>query len=347
MSKIRYPAPLKPGDTIGVTAPSAGVGLELNDRLLFCLSTLREHGYQVREGQCLRGDSMASAPPQARAAELMQYMLDDSIQAVIPPWGGELLIDILPLLDFNALANARPKWVVGYSDMCTFMLPYTLLTHSATLHGVNLMEIPYHPDTGHLAAWNDVLTLPIGQTFAQKAGTRYQPDSPLWQNQPRVMTYNSTCNVSWKFLHHEDDPSHTVRHSGRLIGGCLEVISMLPASPYGDVPGFARTCAPEGLLLYVEMAEGNTAEFARMLHCIRLAGWCEQANAVLVGRSAGPQLREFTVRDALLDALGDLPVPVLYDMDIGHQPPQLLLINGALAEVCFQGAQSYIAQTLR
>ena len=36
---------------------------------------------------------------------------------------------------------------------------------------------------------------------------------------------------------------------------------------------------------------------------------------------------------ALQRELGGLPFPVLVDVDIGHRPPQLMLVNGALGEV--------------
>jgi muramoyltetrapeptide carboxypeptidase LdcA involved in peptidoglycan recycling len=289
---------------------------------------------------------MVSAPAAARAEELTAMLRDDSIQAVIPPWGGELLIDILPLLDFHRLTTARPKWVLGYSDLTTFMLPYTVLTHIATAHGSNLMETPIHSEGQPLAHWSDVLTLPVGASFTQGATSQHQVESRDWREQPYVTAFNCTEPSQWKCLHHEDNPGHEVSASGRLIGGCLDVISMLPGSRYGDVNAFARACAPEGLLLYLENCDGNTAQFARMLHAVKLAGWLEHANAVLVGRSAGPQLREFTVHDAVMDAFGAVDVPVVYDMDIGHVPPQMILINGARATLHLNSDGHTLTQTL-
>ena len=70
-----------------------------------------------------------------------------------------------------------------------------------------------------------------------------------------------------------------------------------------------------------------------MLYHLRLAGWFDRANAVLVGRSAGPPSGHFSQHDALVHALGDLSVPVLYDVDLGHIPPQLAIVNGALGTV--------------
>ena len=82
---MRYPAPLRPGDTIGVTAPSSGVEDELRPRLDFCLDHLRRLGYQVRVGDCMDGTGLVSAPAADRAAELTAMLLDPQVRAVVPP----------------------------------------------------------------------------------------------------------------------------------------------------------------------------------------------------------------------------------------------------------------------
>ena len=61
-SSIRYPRPLRGGDAIGITAPSAGVGPELEPRLEFCVDSLRRLGYEPRLGDCLLSDRVVSAP---------------------------------------------------------------------------------------------------------------------------------------------------------------------------------------------------------------------------------------------------------------------------------------------
>ncbi len=166
---VRYPRPLQTGDLIGVTAPSAGVGPDLEPRLDFCLAFLRSQGYRVREGAGLRSDAIVSAPAEDRAAELTAMLLDEEVAAVMPPWGGELLIDMLPRLDFVRLARATPKWIIGYSDLSTFMLPFTVLTGVATLHGSCLLEAPIDPPAPSLAWWGDVARLPRGASFTQRA----------------------------------------------------------------------------------------------------------------------------------------------------------------------------------
>lgn len=113
---VTFPT-LKPGDKIGVTAPSAGVDGPAAERIDFCVTWLRNAGYEVVVGDCMDGSGITSGPAGARAAELTHMLCDPSIRCVVPPWGGETAIDLLDLLDWDALAAAEPTWLVGFSDL--------------------------------------------------------------------------------------------------------------------------------------------------------------------------------------------------------------------------------------
>lgn len=58
-----------------------------------------------------------------------------------------------------------------------------------------------------------------------------------------------------------------------------------------------------------------------------------------------PDAPGFTQRDAVRSALGDLDVPVVLDVDCGHVPPHLALVNGARAELTV-GSEDTLGQTL-
>ena len=66
---LRFPAPLRPGDRIGITSPSAGVGAQARPRLDFAIEWLRDHGYDVVVGECMSADRWVSAPKEQRAAD--------------------------------------------------------------------------------------------------------------------------------------------------------------------------------------------------------------------------------------------------------------------------------------
>ena len=337
---MRFPAPLRPGDRIGVTAPSSGVPVELRPRLDVCVEHLRGRGFDVVLGECLDGD-LVSAPAPARAAELTAMLADPMIRAVVPPWGGELAVELLPYLDLKALREAEPTWLVGWSDLSTLLLPLTLVTGWATLHGGNLMETPYGvPEP--LLHWLHVAGAPTGSALLQGAAAAHAPPGQQdWVGDPARAERALTEPSSWRLL---DPATGPLRASGRLIGGCIETVSPLAGTAYGDVAAFGRAAGPT--VVYLEAAEDGALSVARHLWALRLAGWFDAASGVLIGRTSAPDADGFTQEDAARSALGDLGVPVVLDVDCGHVPPQLSLVNGALAEVVVDGREQTLRQTL-
>jgi len=342
---IRYPSPLRAGDRIGVTSPSSGVDAALLPRLDVAVEVLRQRGFDVVVGECMDGQGVVSAPAADRAAELTAMLVDPSIRAVIPPWGGELAVEVLAHLDFRAIADADPTWLVGYSDISTLLLPLTTLTGVATLHGQNLMDTPYRVPAP-LASWLDVATSPVGAQVTQGASTAHRATGfDDWEADPTTTEPTFDTPGSWRLL---DPGAGPVRASGRLVGGCIETVSILAGTPYGDLSAFADEHAPEGFIVYVEASGDGATDIARDLWRMRLAGWFERADAVLVGRTRAPDVPGFTQLDAVRSALGDLDLPVVLDVDCGHVPPHLALVNGALADVSVRpdGSEQTITQSL-
>ena len=331
---IAFPPPLRRGSRIAVIAPSSGVEPPLHPRLDLALAHLRAQGFVVEEGASLRTEhASASAPAAQRAAELARTLLRDDVDAIVPPWGGELAIEVLDALPWAALASARPKWVLGYSDTSTWMLPLTLRLGWATAHGPCLMDLVPGQDDPLTRAALPMLSLPAGGETLQAASTHWQSTWGDFATDPRC-TYALTEPTRWRCLNRREDEA--VAFSGRLIGGCLDTLVPLARAPYGDVPGFIARHAADGAVLYLENAEQSPMALVRAFSTLRWAGWLEGLAGVLIGRSAAPDTTgaaDLRYADALDRCLGHLPCPVLVDVDIGHQPPQFTLINGALAAV--------------
>jgi muramoyltetrapeptide carboxypeptidase len=334
---VVFPTPLRRGDTIGVTAPSAGVAGAACERIDFCVTWLRDAGYEVVVGKCMDGSGLTSGPAAARAAELTHMLCDPSIRCVVPPWGGETAIDLLHLLDWEALAAAEPTWLVGFSDLSTVLVPLTTRLGWATLHGDNLVDTPYRPPAG-LLRWLDVASGP---------GPHHQRDSgrvlDVWsfEDDPRATQWKPVRDGAWDL-----QGAESLHVSGRLIGGCIETVCNLAGTPYGDVARFGRQHADDGLVVFVEAAGAEATAICRHLHGLRLAGWFDDARAVLVGRTTAPDDPRMTQREAVLDALAPLGLPLVLDVEIGHVPPHLPLVNGALATVTVDGDRHEIVQQL-
>ncbi|SDC70101.1 S66 family peptidase [Nocardioides lianchengensis] len=336
---MRFPRPLRPGDTIGVTAPSSGVDERLRPRLDAGIRRLRERGFEVEVGECLGGDGVVSAPKERRAAELTRMLTDPAVRAVVPPWGGETAIDLLDQIDWFALEAAEPTWLVGFSDLSTLMLPLSLRTGWATLHGSNLMDTAYDAPDG-LLHWLDVAS--ATEPFTQRSPGRYRDQG--WDDyvgDPGVATMTLDREGGWWSL-----DGAPVDVSGRLVGGCLETVCHLAGTPYGDVAAYGRAHADEGLLVYLEAAEHGAYDVCRALHGLRLAGWFEHASAVVIGRTRASDADGMTQAEAVADALGSLGVPVVLDVECGHAQPFLPLVNGALAHLVLDGERREITQRL-
>lgn len=336
---LRFPRPLRLGDRIGVTSPSSGVEGAGAQRIEFAVGMLRERGFEVEVGDCMDGSSHISAPREQRAAELMRMLLDPSIRAVVPPWGGVTAIDLVDLLDYDALAAAEPTWIVGYSDSTTWMLPITLLSGWVTVHGDNLADTPYQVPEG-LVSWLDLIAAAPGTEITQRDSgmvatwARFEED-------PAATSWRRIGTGSWS-LHGAESLDVT----GRLIGGCIETVSVLAGTPYGDVTAFGRDHADEGLIVYLEASDDDAYTICRELHAIRLAGWFEHARAILIGRTSASDSDTLTQREAVLDALGMLGLPIVLDAEIGHVPPHLPLVNGAAARLVVDGERREIVQSI-
>ncbi|MER6334963.1 S66 peptidase family protein, partial [Streptomyces sp. NPDC001034] len=323
---IRYPRPLRPGDRVGVTSPSSGVAEPLRARLDTAIKEIEARGHEVVVGRCMDGTTHISAPAAERAAELTDMLTDPTIRAVVPPWGGETAIDLMPHLDFEAIGRAEPTWVVGYSDMSTVLTPLTLLTGVATVHGNNLMDTPYRVPEG-LVSWLDVVAAPQGEPFTQVPPGRYRTGGwDDWTIDPEIRDLTLDGEDGWTRLDGDGD----VDVEGRLIGGCVETVAPLGGSRYLDTSRFA---GDEPLLVYVEACEDNALTICRHLHGLRLAGFFDRAAAVLVGRTNAPDSPTLTQHEAVLDALGPLGVPIVADVECGHVAPHLPLVNGARGRV--------------
>lgn len=340
--EIRYPRPLQSGDIIGVTAPSSGISKELLGRLNFAVQQLRARGFVVHVGDCMDGTTHISAPVKQRAEELMRVLLDPEVRAVIPPWGGETAIDLIPHLDFEALALAEPSWFVGYSDISTLLTPITLRTGMATLHGSNLMDTPYLvPEP--LMSWIDIASLPAGAAFRQASpGVHRVNDWDDWENMPEASEHAWNGSGPWVRL---DQGRDEVSVTGRLIGGCIETMVNLAGTPYLNTQTL-RKAPGDSLIVYVEASGVAATTIARHLHGMRLSGFFDGATAILVGRTGAPDSPALTQSEAVLDALGTLGVPIIGNVECGHVPPQLPIINGAQGHLVFNDKEQYLEQTL-
>jgi len=330
---FQFPKPLKRGDTIAVTTPPSGVEVHFHEIIKKAVQNIEMMGFKIIVGEAVWTQKKArSDTKEKRAKEFMHFILDDNVDVIMPPWGGSFLMEILPLLDWEKLKNTKPKWIMGYSDISTLLFAYTLNTLHASAHDTNFFELSFDKVDATTAKWPDVLGLHEGQSIKQVSSENYQSS---WDNvlkNPGI-GFDLDSPTKWKTFGEK-----SLSFSGRLIGGCLNTISIIAGTKYTPFEHF-RLNAEEGLVWYLEWTGLNARQVRRELWKLDELGWFENTNGVIIGRpSNSSPLKDFTYVDAIQETFEPLNIPLIYDADIGHVPPLITLTNGAYAEVRLCGA---------
>jgi muramoyltetrapeptide carboxypeptidase len=104
------------------------------------------------------------------------------------------------------------------------------------------------------------------------------------------------------------------RAEGRLFGGNLSMLAVLAAcEPKLDLRG--------AILLIEDVHEANY-RIDRMLQTLRLAGWFDGLQGVIIGGITGESTPQEGSRDLFEAFFADAPYPVLFDVPIGHVIPR-------------------------
>jgi muramoyltetrapeptide carboxypeptidase len=130
--KIRVPARIKPGDTIGIVAPAGPF-----DRQTFLrgVRIIEDMGFKtsVPPGLFEKNRYLAGSDSH-RAQFVNQLFADTSVDAIICARGGYGSMRILPLLDYELIQN-NPKVFIGFSDITILLSVFLTRCNLVTFHG--------------------------------------------------------------------------------------------------------------------------------------------------------------------------------------------------------------------
>jgi len=366
---MRYPEFLKKGGTIGVIAPSFGCTTEPYATLeREAVRRFERDGYRVIEGPNVREEKGVgkSNTPEACAAEINDFFTSDRADVLISAGGGETMCEDLSFVDFGAIQAAPPKWFMGYSDNTNLVFPLTTLADTASIYGPCVSDFaqnPRHPAvedafralTGELGCGER----PDGHggPGPARAGGSAGPVTLTVRNYDRwelekhpegsdvFLPYNATEPNRFRiyepdgrgglFVHFPVSEKRETRFSGRLVGGCLDILFTLAGTRFDGVRAFADRYRDDGIVWFFEACELSPMDVRRCLWALSEAGWFRGANGFLVGRPMryGESAMGMNMYNAVTGVLGKYGVPVLADLDIGHLPPMMPLISGSLATV--------------
>ena len=127
---------LRPGDRVAVVAPAGPVVPERLDR---GLAVLESWGLSVSVGEHTRGVherfGYLASDDAARADDLMRAWCDPEVQAVFCARGGYGVQRMVDLLDWESIAAAGPKVLVGFSDVTALHQAFAARLGLSTIHG--------------------------------------------------------------------------------------------------------------------------------------------------------------------------------------------------------------------
>lgn len=107
---IRYPK-IEDQMKIAVTAPSSGLIPEFYHYMEELQQQAEKKHWQIEIGQtAYQQDRVRSTDAKTRADELNHYLQSEDFNCLIPPWGGELLIEVLDNIAYDKI---QPKWLMG------------------------------------------------------------------------------------------------------------------------------------------------------------------------------------------------------------------------------------------
>ena len=351
---MRYPAFLQNEGVIGFLAPSFGCaeGDYRTKAFRRALDKWRSMGYrQVLGPNCFAAEGVGiSNTPEKCGQEVMDMFLSKEAQCLISCGGGELMCEILPHVDFRRLAEAEPKWFMGYSDNTNLTYLLATLADTASVYGPCAGTFGMEP-------WHESLGDAFGILTGEKAEPldEYRQEGAFghavkvrgydkWECQSLkgeeipFAPYNLTESRILRTYLGRNRTSESLFFSGRLLGGCLDCLVNLLGTRFDRTREFAERYREDGIIWFLEACDLNVFSIRRAMWQMEEAGWLSHVKGFLVGRALnGAPLMNLNAYDAVLEVAGRKNVPVVMDADLGHLPPMMPIVVGSLGEVTVKG----------
>ncbi len=333
---MRYPKALEKGQTIGFAAPSFGASIEPY-RSLFdeALANFEKLGYKTLLGpNCYLGEGIGiSNTPEKCGEELTDMYTRKDCDILISVGGGECMCETIEHVDFEKVKKAEPKWYMGYSDNTHFTFLLNTLCDTAAIYGPHASDFgmrPWHKAIG------DALEVLSGRKYAESYD-KWEIDQLKSKDDPYI-GYNCTeesTMKAWKDGSFVKD----LKLSGRLTGGCIDVLLGLAGTRFDKVKEFNERYKEDGIIWFLESCDLSPVDFRRGLWRLKNCGWFENVKGFVFGRPRryGEDFFGITFDSAAIDMLKGFGVPIIFDADIGHLPPMMPIISGSCANIEYDG----------
>ena len=331
---MRFPKNLSKGDIIAVTAVSDGVSDELDvKRFSNGKKNLEEKGYQVifTDNVFKVADKGRSSDGLTRGKEFNALLDETQVSTIISAKGGNFLNEMLGYVDFEKFAN-NPKWFQGYSDNTGLIHTLTTKYDIASVYAGNFGD--FGMEYWHESIENN-LSLLEGKKVVQKSFEKYQDG--FLDRVTGLEGYNEDANVLLKLDSKTIKNGDETTFTGRLIGGCLDVLLFLQGTKYDGTLEFINKYKEDGIIWYLESFDISGENLMMFLWQLNEIGWFKYTKGFLFGRPLFyKDYTDTSYEEAVMYGIGNCDVPVIFDCNFGHKPPRHTIINGAMAKITYR-----------
>jgi len=242
-----------------------------------------------------------------RAADLQEMLDNPEIKAILCARGGYGTVQIIDKVDFTKFIE-YPKWVIGYSDV-------TVL-HSHIQRNCEIQSIH--------------ATMPINfPTIAR--------DNPATESLYNALFYGDN---EYRVKSHPLNKAGQAQ--GQLVGGNLSILSSLIGSE-SDVNTI-------GKILFIEDLDEYLYHIDRMMMNMKRNGKFDHIRALLIGGMNDMNDNDIpfgkTAEEIIIDVLGDVNFPIMFNVPAGHIVDNKALIIGSetIVEVSSNSESSIIQE---
>ncbi len=321
-----YPKFISKNSCIGIPTPSDGAYDELKKaKYKNAIKNYEKLGYKLLLSENLFNSYRGrSASFKERAKEFNEMLKSKEVDMIICAAGGEFLVEMLSYVDFE-LIKVNPKFVVGFSDPTGLLYSITTKYDIATIYGHNFSSIGVE-SLGQ--SERDFLEIIKGNLIVEHSYPFYENERI--EKVTGLEPDNLTEKVYWKTLDNKE-----VNVTGRIIGGCFDLISELSGTKYDGIDEFNKKYKEDGIIWYFDNCEITMEETIRTLWKMNELNYFKYAKAIIFGRfGVESTYFDYDTKSCLEDSvINELGIPIIYDADISHKAPSLTIINGSIATV--------------
>jgi muramoyltetrapeptide carboxypeptidase len=278
---------LKPGDIVGVVAPSDAVdrkGVEHSAEIL------RKWGLKVRFGKHVFakvGDFMAGTPEE-RIEDLKAMIFDPEVKCVWAASGGYAATEVIPAFTKEVINHlkANPKWFIGYSDVCLIL---------NALSSFNLVSI-HGPSLWGLSDWD-------GETQEYLRKIIFGEE---------VLGIDSTAK--WR-------PVFTGVAEGRIVASNLELLIFSFGTRFDPLLYGGN----DNVILCLEELDIEKSTLQRQIDIILNHKRADRIKGIVVGRLTNLKEMSYpkwgekvTPQQLITDRVKKLNIPLAFCEDFGH-----------------------------